>query len=302
MRSWPAAFRPSHPLRPLGGATLRHDRLMPLITFASPKGGVGKTTLAAHVAALLARAGLPVVALDLDPQNALRLHLGLPLWEPAAFTAHIAQRPNWRECLVQTESGVRVLPFGPGDAVRAMGVAQALTTSPELLAEPLREMLAVPGLIVVVDSPPGPNPALAAISPLTDILVMVLLADAGSAAVIPQIASNRILGRGTLAARVGERAVMVLNQVENGNPLSEAVLDMAQNALGPRFLGVVCRDLGVAEALADRRMLLEGEPGAGEDLLVLTEALAKRLRTAAPGHGAPGYGAAPPNGTPWGRA
>jgi cellulose synthase operon protein YhjQ len=267
---------------------------MPLITFASPKGGVGKTTLAAHVAALLARAGHAVVALDLDPQNALRLHLGLPLWEPAGFAANLPQRPNWRDCLVETESGARVLPFGPGDAVRAMGVAQALMNTPELLADPVREMLSVPGLIVVVDSPPGPNPALSAISSLTDILVMVLLADAGSAALIPQIASNRILGRGTLAARVGERAVMVLNQVETANPLSEAVLDMAETALGPRFLGVVCRDLAVAEALADRRMLLDAEPGAGEDLHVLTEALAKRLRQSTPAANAFGT-------TDWGR-
>jgi len=269
---------------------------MPLITFASPKGGVGKTTLAAHVAALLARAGHPVIAVDLDPQNALRLHLGLPLWEPAAFAANIAQRPDWRECLVETETGVRVLPFGPGDALRAMGVAQALMETPELLADPVRQMLAVPGLVVVVDSPPGPNPALSALAPITDLLVMVLLADAGSAALIPQIASNRILGRGTLAARAGERAVVVLNQVDTANPLSEAVLEMAENALGPRFLGVVCRDFAVAEALADRRMLLAAEPGAGEDLHVLTEALAKRLRPqqgAAPGFGAPGLG--------WGR-
>ncbi len=268
---------------------------MPLITFASPKGGVGKTTLAAHVAALLARAGHAVVALDLDPQNAMRLHLGLPLWEPAAFTGNLPQRPNWRDCLVETASGVRLLPFGPGDAARAMGVAHALMNAPELLADPVREMLAVPGLIVVADSPPGPNPALAAISSMTDILVLVLLADAGSAALIPQIASNRVLGRGTLAARMGERAVLALNQVETTNPLSEAVLDMAETALGSRFLGVVCRDPAVAEALADRRMLLEAEPGAGEDLHLMTDALAKRLRQAAPAHtvfGAPDWGRA----------
>ena len=50
---------------------------MPLIGFTSPKGGVGKTTLAANVAALLAARGHKVLALDLDPQNALRLQFGL---------------------------------------------------------------------------------------------------------------------------------------------------------------------------------------------------------------------------------
>jgi hypothetical protein len=183
---------------------------------------------------------------------------------------------------VDTPSGACLLPFGPADASRAMEVSHALLSQPELLADPVRDMLSVPGLFLVVDSPPGPNPALSALSGLTDILVVVLLADAGSAALIPQIAGNRLLGRGTLAARMSERAVVVLNQVETGQPLSEAVLELAGASLGPRFLGMVCRDLGVAEALADRRMLINAEAGAGEDLSVLTETLARRLRQAGP--------------------
>ena len=47
---------------------------MPLICVCSPKGGVGKTTLAANLAWALARAGSKVLALDFDVQNALRLH------------------------------------------------------------------------------------------------------------------------------------------------------------------------------------------------------------------------------------
>ena len=39
---------------------------MPLICVCSPKGGVGKTTLAANLAWALARAGSKVLALDFD--------------------------------------------------------------------------------------------------------------------------------------------------------------------------------------------------------------------------------------------
>jgi cellulose synthase operon protein YhjQ len=248
---------------------------------------VGKTTLAAHVAAILARAGHQVVALDLDPQNALSLHMGLDLWQPDAFGAALPQRPAWRSALLDTQSGARLLPFGPTDANRAMEVSHRLLSQPELLADPVRNMLSVPGLIVIADSPPGPNPALTALAGLTDILVVVLLADAGSAALIPQIAGNRLLGRGTLAARMSERAVLVLNQVETGQPLSEAVLELAEVALGSRFLGVVCRDPSVAEALADRRLLTDAETGAGEDLFVLSETLARRLGHAGQAGSAP---------------
>lgn len=47
---------------------------MPLICVCSPKGGVGKTTLAANLAYSLARTGSKVLALDFDVQNALRLY------------------------------------------------------------------------------------------------------------------------------------------------------------------------------------------------------------------------------------
>ena len=52
-----------------------------LIAVASPKGGVGKTTCAAHLAYGIAAAGYRTLALDLDPQNSLRLHFGIPLGE-----------------------------------------------------------------------------------------------------------------------------------------------------------------------------------------------------------------------------
>jgi hypothetical protein len=62
---------------------------------------------------------------------------------------------------------------------------------------------------------------------------------------------------------------------------------------------VVCRDEALAEALADRRMLLEGEAGAGEDLQLMAEALAKRLRL--PGAGGGRTRAEPPGLFDWGR-
>ena len=47
---------------------------MTIIAIASTKGGVGKTTISANLGMALVRAGRPVVLIDLDPQDALRLH------------------------------------------------------------------------------------------------------------------------------------------------------------------------------------------------------------------------------------
>ena len=260
---------------------------MPLILFASPKGGVGKTTLAAHVAAILAKRGHRVLALDLDPQNALRLHLGLSIREEAGYAHALDRQPGWQAAAIDTPAGVRLLPFGASEPRRALEMAMALLQRPDLLADPVREMLADPALVVLADTPPGPSAALSALAALADLVVMVLLADAGSASLMPLVISGQVYGRGTMAARMAERTVVLMNQVDLDSPLSAAVLDSAVNAFGPRLLGAVCRDDMLAEALANRRLLASGGGGAAEDLALLVDQLVARLRTLPPAAPAP---------------
>jgi chromosome partitioning protein len=56
------------------------------IAVLNQKGGVGKTTTVANVAGALAAAGQKVVAIDLDPQAHLTIHLGV---EPQTITAGV---------------------------------------------------------------------------------------------------------------------------------------------------------------------------------------------------------------------
>ncbi len=264
---------------------------MPLILFTSPKGGVGKTTLAAHVAATLAARGHRVLALDLDPQNALRLHLGLSIREESGFFAGADQEANWRSAILDTPVRVSLLPFGNADPRRVLELGAVLLADPDRLAAPIGEMLADKGLVVVVDSAPGPSASVAAIASLADLAVVVMLADAGSASLIPQVVSGRMYGRGTLASRMTERAAIVLNQVDLDNPLSSTVLDSAAQMLGPRLLGAVCRDDAIAEALADRRLLTQGAGAGAEDLALLTDTIASHLKLPPPVTRRPGFSA-----------
>ena len=137
---------------------------MTLICFASPKGGVGKTTLAANVANELARSGQHVIALDLDPQNALRLHFGIPLQDAAGFTHHLTRGPDWRRCL-RRDAGWHLccLTARPGWVMRSPSAAAAQT--PGLLQRPVDDILASPDMCLVVDTPPGPSSLLAALLP-----------------------------------------------------------------------------------------------------------------------------------------
>ncbi|WP_431271080.1 cellulose synthase operon protein YhjQ/BcsQ [Dankookia sp. P2] len=130
---------------------------MPLICIASPKGGVGKTTLAANLADALRRQGRRVLAMDLDPQNALRLHFGVALADRGGFLAQAAQGLNWRDAVRQTPAGVALLPHGTVAMADALATVGLLERAPDLLLGPLREMLADPALIVVADLPPGPS-------------------------------------------------------------------------------------------------------------------------------------------------
>lgn len=256
---------------------------MPVIAIASPKGGVGKTTLTAHLGAHIAAQGWKVVALDLDPQNALRLHLGLSIREESGVMAALSDTTDWAAAMLDTPFGVKLLPFGNADPVDALDGCAAIMEDPGLIARPVREIAQRPDTVVLLDTPPGPNPATAALLPLIDLTVLVLLADGGSAAMIPRIADNSFMGRSAAARRAAERAVVVLNQYDAEAPLAGAVLDMAGRRLGTRLLGTIRRDEALAEALADKQLLLDGDTPAAQDIRAIAESVIREARLRTPG-------------------
>ncbi len=252
---------------------------MPLLCLTSPKGGVGKTSLAAGLAHALRQAGRQVLAIDCDPQNALRLHLGLPIADGAGFFARLQDRPDWRASIRTTPAGIALLPYGETDMRGALATASALDRDPELLAGPLRAMLADPALIVLADTPPGASGALSVLAPLATLVLAVLLADAASTALIPDIDSGRFLGRGTLGSLLGPKLLVVLNQVDRHSRLSIAAAEGVAAHLGPRLAGAVCRDDAVAEALACQRPVGMHAPGsrAANDIADLAAAVLRDL-------------------------
>jgi cellulose synthase operon protein YhjQ len=237
---------------------------MALICFASPKGGVGKTTLAANVASGLSRAGWTVIALDLDPQNSLRLHFGIALGDRNGFTHQLLQQSDWRASLRPTASGVALLAYGPTDMPNAMALAASVTHSPALLQGPISDMLANPQVCMVVDTPPGPSALLAALLPMTDLLLTVLQVDATSLSLIPAIESGVIYGAAG-ASREPARHTdqgFILNQFDPRTRLGSPIADAASRHLGTRLLGIVYRDEHVAEAVAAQKVLADYAPAA----------------------------------------
>lgn len=86
---------------------------MPVVVIANPKGGVGKSTLATHVAGYWARKGHAVVLGDVDRQQSARLWLGLrppqarpiALWDTGDGDA-IAKPPKGIHAVLDTPAGL----------------------------------------------------------------------------------------------------------------------------------------------------------------------------------------------------
>ncbi|WP_149537687.1 cellulose biosynthesis protein BcsQ [Siccirubricoccus phaeus] len=252
---------------------------MPLICIASPKGGVGKTTIAANLAHVLACTGRQVLAMDFDPQNALRLHFGIPLEDGAGFLAELPKRPDWRALARHLAPGLRLLPHGRVDLHDALALEEALEREPALLATPLASILAEPGLLVIADTPPGPSRALAALVPQATLVLVALLADGASVAQLPELQSGRFLGNGTLGGLFAARLRVVVNEVEASSRLAGEVARAMAESLGQRLIGAVARDHAVAEALACQTLLADYAPGcrAAEDIAAIARILDRAL-------------------------
>ena len=110
------------------------------IVVASPKGGVGRTTLVAQLASRLSASATRCLAVDLDPQNALSLLLGSPSkWVGGhqATTASVAQTVGivneelspqaLMEYLKARRAAVAYVPFGVHNSFARKHAEKALT-------------------------------------------------------------------------------------------------------------------------------------------------------------------------------
>ncbi|MRS15509.1 cellulose synthase operon protein YhjQ [Enterobacteriaceae bacterium RIT691] len=225
---------------------------MPLICVSSPKGGVGKTTLVANLAYALARAGNKVLALDLDVQNSLRLHFGVPFSDERGYVATSQEAHDWSSSIFNAGSNLFLLPYGVVTDEQRLTFESSLAHDKNFLSRGLGSVLNYPGLIIVADLPQGPSAALSALSPLSDLHLIPLMADPASMATVPQVEEHPPM-YGHYNPRHGFR--YVVNQANSRRQISRDVLNLMEERFGERLLGVVHQDECVAEAGAAQQSI-----------------------------------------------
>ncbi|WED20654.1 cellulose synthase operon protein YhjQ [Vibrio sp. JC009] len=225
---------------------------MPLITIYSPKGGVGKTTLTANLCYSFARQGLQAIGIDFDPQNALRLHFGVHLNHEEGYVPGSEESADWSDFALsyKNKDNLFVLPYGTATELQRLEFEMKLLKDETFLTRGLRAILENPQLIVIADLPPGPSAAIKAISPLTDLFVMPLLADSASLSLLPTV-ENENFGNETA------EQYFLLNQVDYKRRISSDVTAFVQDRLKDKLLGVVHRDESVVEANALQKAIVD---------------------------------------------
>ncbi len=223
---------------------------MIVVSVISMKGGVGKTSATANIAAALAQqlgAG-EVGVIDLDPQNSLHLHYGQNNSVTDGLSSQSLQGLDWREVMYVSEYDVDCVPYGDVSEPEREAFEDLLEAQPDFVHRQLMRARLSEKRVVLIDTPPGPSVYLRQASSCADIAIVVLLADGGSYATIP--AMETWLAE-VAAKRPDVKSLYLFNQVDGMNTLGQDVIEVVRSHLGKRVLrNVIHNDEAVAEALA----------------------------------------------------
>lgn len=228
---------------------------MQTIAFVSGKGGVGKSTLAVNVAVALALRGKRVLLIDLDPQNAQRLHLGMDPDEIAGLTREgIAQ-----SSIFDSPFGIQFIPFGRVNEAELEEFEAEIKKLPNWVADGIASLDANAFDFVVLDTPPGPTVFLHQAMMAANRALVVVLADAASYATIPKIFS--LIEEYTAQRTDFFGANLLINQMPVQNKLGHQVRSALFAHYADKLVPVaVHKDPLVAQALGYERPVLQYEP------------------------------------------
>ncbi len=231
---------------------------MKTLAVLSAKGGVGKTSFAANIGVAFARAGQPVLLVDLDPQNAICHHFGIDAVASAGVSLATLNGRGWREAAVETASGVLVLPYGQPTEHQRIAFENAIDAQPNWPMSQLEAMRLAPGTIVIFDTPPGPTIYARKVLERIQMAAVVTLPNAASYATLHLM--ERLLDEYSRPRPGFLGAHYIINQTDSGHLLSRDVAALLKNEFGTDVLGRVHLDQFMREALAHGQDIITFAP------------------------------------------
>jgi cellulose synthase operon protein YhjQ len=165
---------------------------------------------------------------------------------------------DWRDVALTSAFDVVCLPYGGVTESERDEFETLLIKEPNWIGEQIKRIGLDNDSVVLIDTPPGPSVYLKQVFACSDLVVVVLLADAASYATVPAMESW--LGEMSVAYPHA-KSVYVLNQVNRSEPLNRDVGDMLSQHLAGRIAPIgIHADEAVAEALAFQQPVMAYDP------------------------------------------
>jgi cellulose synthase operon protein YhjQ len=241
-----------------------------VVALVSINGGVGRSTLATALSSGLQRQGESVVALDLDPQNALHLHFGVSPALPGIGRTSLEHGP-WNPLQQLSFAGCQVIPFGEIDIPQQESLERWLKQEPRWLAQHLAALDLSARQTVIIDTPAGNNIYFHQALSVADVVLVIVQADAACLGTLDHL--DALLAP-HLESGHAPRVHVVINQVDERNAFCLDMIEAFTQRLGKEALQVH-RDMRIHEALASGDDPVESaEKGlAGDDINDLCQLL-----------------------------
>ncbi|AZF56230.1 cellulose biosynthesis protein BcsQ [Pseudomonas sp. R11-23-07] len=228
-------------LQPLVTPVLRPK----IVALVSINGGVGRSTLVTALSSGLQRHGESVVALDLDPQNALHHHFGVSSTLPGIGRTSL-EHGQWGPLQQLGFAGCQVITFGDIDIQQQENLERWLKHEPDWLAQRLASLGLSERQTVIIDTPAGNNVYFHQALNVADVVLLIVQPDAACLGTLDHL--DTLLAP-YLEGQCPPAVHVVVNQVDESNAFSLDMVEAFKRRLGTDLLEVH-RDMAINEALA----------------------------------------------------
>lgn len=222
---------------------------MKVVSITGAAGGVGATTVAAQLASSLAARGRFVIVFDFSPQNALRLHFGMPWEDGNGLVPSVLSGKPWHEAAYRCENGVDFLPFGECGEQDTAAFGRLLLKEPDWLASRLGELDVDDDTFILFDCPRAGHELRSQAHALSDLVLTVAAADTASYAALAG-------SRDRFAPEDANKVACLINGFDPTRELDRDIAQLLRIEQGEHLCPVtVHRDESVREALASKLSL-----------------------------------------------